>query len=145
MLFASAGLGADGIGYFVLLTGGCAILWLLGFATAGGLVLVKRGRGRRWLGVLFLATSLLSPLGCCLGPGILFRTHYGREPLGRYPSGVIEKGMTADEVRSKLGPPHKVEHRSGQEEWYYWIDVMGVSWFCVSFDEHGRVVDTGGD
>lgn len=53
--------------------------------------------------------------------------------------------MTADEVRSKLGPPHKVEHRGGQEEWYYWVDVLGLSWFCVTFDEHGHVIDTGGD
>jgi outer membrane protein assembly factor BamE (lipoprotein component of BamABCDE complex) len=99
-------------------------------------------RAKRWaLGVLLLSAAL--PLTCCLGPPHFIRLIYGNYPLGRYPSGVIEKGMTADEVLSKLGPPHS-RNRDG-DFWYYMLDSYDIGWFGVHFGPDGKVTGTGGN
>jgi hypothetical protein len=76
---------------------------------------------------------------------VLFRLHHDTPPLDRYPNGVVTEGMSADEVRTRLGAPHQVEDRDPTRvRWFYWLDAIGLDWFVVVFGPDGRVSYTGG-
>jgi hypothetical protein len=130
----------------VVLFAGCfSFVCFAGCVSAGIAVLVNARPRRRWLGGILCALALVVPVGVYLAPDIMFRIQHGRDPLTRYPSGVIDKGMTKEQVRAKLGEPHSTFAGGHQESWYYYTDALGVGYFGVTFDENGRVDFTGGD
>jgi hypothetical protein len=147
MVFATPDFGASAaVGCFLLVVWACVLVFA-GLGAVRGLMLLHPGsppRGRRCGVILVLASGLL-PLSCCLGPAQLVRLAYGNYPLGSYPNGKVQEGMTADEVVATLGSPHE-RHKQGEgERWYYWIDSFGMHWFGVEFGPDGRVVHTYGD
>ncbi len=108
-----------------------------------GLQLLLDPPRRRWAGSLRIATGLLLPVACCCGPSAVFRLQHETPPLGRYPDGVIEKGMTAEEVRARLGTPHEINERHPERVyWLYWLDAIRLDWFRVYFGQDGKVEST---
>ena len=98
---------------------------------------------RRWAGSLLVVTGLLLPVACCCGPSVVFRLQHETPPVGRYPDGVIEKGMTADEVRARLGAPHDINAQHPERVyWLYWLDAIRWDWFRVYFGPDGKVEST---
>jgi hypothetical protein len=127
-----------GVGLGVLAASVAGIAW--------GVVLLRRPPpARRWSGAVLIVSGLLLPVCCCSGPSVLFRLHHETPPLGRYPSGVVQEGMSPDEVRALLGTPHQVNDRDPQRvTWVYWLDAIELDWFMVIFGPDGKVVHTGG-
>jgi hypothetical protein len=128
-----------GIGLLVLGIGVVAI--------ARGVMLIRRPPpNHRWPGVVFILAGILLPVSCCSTPSVLFRLHHDTPPLGRYPNGVIQKGMSSEEVRALLGNPHQINEQYPERvTWLYWLDAFELGWFMVTFDADGRVDHTGGD
>ena len=69
---------------------------------------------------------------------------YGMLPLDEFPR-EVEKGMTMDQVRGMLGPPHEVrESDYGGPNWVYHCDTFGLRSSCyVYFDVFGIVHSRG--
>jgi outer membrane protein assembly factor BamE (lipoprotein component of BamABCDE complex) len=92
-----------------------------------------------------LLSLLALVLSACFLPGVLFRLQYGRPPLttAEYRASIqIEEGMTPDEVRAIIGPPHKVHADfggEGQEAWIYFTDSLELNYLGVWFGTTGRV------
>jgi hypothetical protein len=145
-IFATPDFGASGvIACFILCVWGTVwLLVLIGILVARKWLRLGTVRARRWAVALLLLSASL-PLCCCLGPDHLVRIVYGNYPLGRYPNGVIEKGMTPDEVLSKLGPPHSRNRNGDGESWYYMLDAYDMFYFGVIFGPDGRVTGTHGN
>ncbi len=100
---------------------------------------------RKSLGLLLLLMCVSLPFSCCVVPRYHFQATHGSPPLGKYPSGVVKEGMTADEVRAALGNPHEVhDYPEGGGHWYYWLDWFSIDWFGVLFGPDGRVTASGG-
>src|SRR5262245_22418405 len=135
MLFASPDFGAGatvmgvicGIGFVVLVVGIIAVV--------RGLILITRQPpDYRWRGLVFILAGVLLPISCCSAPSIMFRVNHDTPPLGSYPNGVIQEGMTPDDVRGLLGNPHQVYEQDPQRvTWLYWIDRYEIGWFMVTF------------
>ncbi len=81
------------------------------------------------------------PACCAVAPACLVRVVYGNFPIGDGPDG-IRYGMTADELRAALGPPHEVLGSGSDERWVYWRDSFGDDYVGVYFDSEGRVRTT---
>ena len=100
-------------------------------------------------GLLLLYLSGLLPFlpcfVCCPLAPYFVRLTTGSYPLGRYPSGEIQEGMSTDKVRAILGSPHQLSQTDDKQSWLYWIDSVGISYFAVSFGPDGRVTSTYGD
>jgi hypothetical protein len=146
MIFATPDFGASaGLGCFLLVVWAFVlVLAMLGVAKGVRLLQTGSPRGRRY-GVLLLLASGLVPLSCCVGPSHLVRLVYGNYPLGSYPNGKVQEGMTADEVVGTLGQPHERRKQGEGERWYYWMDSFSMRWFGVDFGPDGRVVRTYGN
>jgi hypothetical protein len=145
-LFASPDFGASGmIAFFVLCAWGIAwLLVLVGVITGYRLLQRKSTRARSWAVVLLLLSASL-PCCCCFGPDQIVRWKTGRYPLTGYPNGAIEKGMTQDEVLSKIGPPHTRQRVGDHESWYYMLDPYDMYYFGVIFSADGKVTGTHGN
>src|SRR5262245_42722102 len=113
-------------------SGGIALMLLIAWAIVFGLVLAGMVWGvrivsskttrRKVIGVVLLLVSGAIPFTCCLGPPYCIRIVYGNYPIGSYPIGKIQKGMTTDEVAAALGTPHHRYRQGDEERWHYWID-----------------------
>ncbi|HEX3313832.1 MAG TPA: hypothetical protein VHR72_03020 [Gemmataceae bacterium] len=98
----------------------------------------------QWKGTLAIVLSCLLPVStCCCGPDLLFWCGHGRFPLRSNPYGVVNVGMTKEEVIAVFGDPHLVRHDGSN--WIYWTDAMGFCYYYVDFGPDGRVVRSGGD
>jgi hypothetical protein len=146
MLFGT-GLGSEGPIYFLLFAGCFNFVWFAGFVAAGVIVLVKARPRWRWLGSIVCALAFVVPVGCYLAPGIQFRQQYGRDPLPCYPKGVIQYGMSKEQVLAKLGDPYGTYTGGDLEIWHYHhFGTFGqVEHFGVYFDANGSVESIGGD
>lgn len=144
MIFGT-GLGVEGPMLVVLFAGCFSLVCFVCCVVAGIMVLVKARPRRRWVGGVLCTVAVLVPVGVYLAPGILFRMQHGHDPLAKYPRGVLEKGMTKEDVRVKFGEPHSTFTGGHQESWYYYTDALGVGYFSVHFDSNGLVDFTGGD
>ncbi len=142
MIFATPDFGAGGLIMLVVSAIFVAALVVAAIGIGWGLFLRKRAdaKGRRW-GMVVIIGSVMLPISCCSGPSVIFRLTHETPPLGRYPNGVIEAGMTPDEVRARLGPPHHLYLGS----WMYYLDPIEVRYFMVSFGPDGNVNGTGGN
>jgi hypothetical protein len=112
--------------YFVAFVWGVRLIWF-------------RPKKRRW-GYFLVIACLLAPPSCWYAPDVSFWMTHRRspwKPTTKYPHGITE-GMTTEEVRSRLGEPHKIIYRKKGDGWYYYTDVTG-SKFYVSFDANGKV------
>jgi hypothetical protein len=145
-IFATPDFGASGMIAFVVLCawGVALVLVLVGIVTGCSLLRRKTARARSW-GVVLLLLSASLPCFCCFGPDLIVRWQTGRYPLQGYPNGVIEKGMTRDEVLSKIGPPHSRHQTGDRESWYYMLDPYDMYYFGVIFGPDGRVQTTHGN
>jgi SmpA / OmlA family len=141
ILFATPDFGAGGgvicilvlIWAFVLVFALAGVIW-------GGRVFAKGSLK----GCVIILVSGSVPLACCIGPPLTFRVAHGSFPLSGYPSGKIEKGMTAEEVTAILGEPHRRTKRDDRETWTYCLDSFCVGDFFVDFGVDGRVTSTYG-
>jgi hypothetical protein len=145
MIFATPDFGAGGLVILVMAAAGfvvsvLSVLWIL-----RGVALLRRGtaRGRRRGSLLILAGVLL-PVSCYFVPCAALHLTYGRGPLEQDPGSVIV-GMSAQDVRAALGPPHQVRAVDGEESWIYLRDTAGLGWFAVHFGADGRVKSTARD
>jgi hypothetical protein len=143
VLFATPDFGATGFVILVLLGVGAVILLLAAIGFMVGMT--KYGETGSKAGCVLSLVSLLFPMICYFAPGLVFRLQYGHFPLGAYPSGKIEKGMTPGEVQAILGLPQRREKLRGEESWFYDLDSFGVYWFGVDFGPDGRVRNTYGN
>jgi hypothetical protein len=85
---------------------------------------------------VLLCVGALSIFGCCLLPPLVLR------PAVDVNTFHPEKGMTADEMRAKYGPPSvSSSNQDGSITWYYYTDRFGLGFHCVgvNFDASGRV------
>lgn len=146
MIFATPDFGASGVIVLFLL-----VFWVILFACVLAVVFLgarlrRSGSPRaRTLGLWLVLASCSVPFVCCLAPPHLVRLIYGNYPIGSYPSGRINEGMSVDEVEAILGTPHEKNKRDNEETWFYWIDTFGVHYFAVGFGPDRRVVNTYGD
>ena len=54
----------------------------------------------------------------------------------------IQDGMTQQEVENRLGQPHqKIRDGMGNQNWIYLLDWSGLSYYSVTFDKAGRVLN----
>jgi hypothetical protein len=126
---------------FVVAAGAVILLLaLIGFIVG----MRMRRKGSRAGGRLALF-SVLFPVFCYFAPSLVFRLEYGHFPLGAYPDGKIETGMTPKEVQAILGAPQLCTKLNGQEEWYYHLDSFGIYYFAVHFGSDGHVHGTHGN
>src|SRR5262249_51726507 len=107
MVFGANGLGAIGpamgFGTMILVLAGIALIGVL----IGIWMLWRAAPGKRRKGTLVITLSCVLPLAtCCLGPDLLFFAAHGRFPLRGKIYGVIEEGMTKEEVIARFGKPH---------------------------------------
>jgi hypothetical protein len=147
MVFAAPDFGSGGTVVLLLLGISLAVGAVAVLSAARGILLLRRSPPRRkWPGLLLIGAGVLLPVLCCNGPGALFRLRYSTPPLGRYPSGVVQTGMSADEVRALLGDPHQIHDGDPQRvTWIYYRDSMELGWFMVTFSPDGKVAHTGGN
>lgn len=95
-------------------------------------------RSRVLLG--FTAVLLASLLSCCFLPNLLVRVCYGNWPIGDPNQYKYDKGMTGEEVRAMLGPPHERYADEEGETWYYYCDAFGFAIVGMKFDREGLMV-----
>ena len=147
MLFASPDFGAGAAVMQILCGIGLFVFGVAAVAVVRGVILIRRPPpNRRWPGVVLIVAGVLLPISCCSAPSVLFRLNHNTPPLGRYPNGVIQKGMSPDQVRQLLGTPHQVNDRDpARVTWLYWLDPIELGWFMVTFGEDSKVDHTGGD
>ena len=94
-------------------------------------------------GLILILTCACVPLTCWLGPPHAVRLVFGNYPIGRYPSpSEITRGMTSEDVLTKLGKPHEYYKDAEGESWFYWLDSYGIMWFGVYFYADGTVKGT---
>ncbi len=84
-------------------------------------------RADKWFG--FLVLALLGAVEqACTWPPVAFVAVYGRPPeppeVMRNLS-VTAKGMKAEQVRAKFGPPYRCDSSGPNEVWWYY----GASWW----------------
>jgi hypothetical protein len=146
VIFAAPDFGAGGMVVLILCGVGLAVLGVsIAAITRGRVLLCRPPPARRWSGVVLILAGLLLPVCCCMSPSVLFRLHHDTPPLGRYPNGVINEGMSPEEVRTLLGSPHQIDDRDPQRVTsLYWLDAIELGWFMVTFDADGKVDHTGG-
>ena len=131
--FAPPDFGDFFLAEMITLVIGAFVLAVIGFLV--GMRLYRKGSKAGRALVVF---SVLLPLLCYFAPSLIFRYEYGRFPLGSYPNGKIEKGMTPAEVEAVLGNPHRciADPWTGDDSrWIYYIDLYGTKWFVVEFGD----------
>ena len=146
MIFASPDFGAGAmiLAFYLLIWLVILALTIVGLVR-GAFLLGKQFTRSKRKGRLFILASLMLPLSCCCGPSVIFSVSHGSLPLWTYPTGVIEKGMSADQVRALLGNPHEVYDSDRQRvSWLYYRDAIKLDWFMVIFGPDGKVGGTGG-
>jgi hypothetical protein len=146
MFFATPDFGAGAMAMLVLLGVGLAVFGVALLCVVRGIVLLRRAApGSKWSGLGLVAVGVLLPVCCCSGPSVLFRVHHDTPPLTGYPSGVVQEGMSAEEVRALLGNPHQFNDRNPERvTWLYYLDAIELNWFMVVFGPDGKVSHTGG-
>jgi hypothetical protein len=93
-----------------------------------------------------MATSIVKQAAAALA-ALLVVVACGTVPRARSDQSFaqIERGMTADEVRERLGPPDETMrfNATRTSSWsYFYYDTWGFySEESITFDEGGRVVD----
>ena len=126
---------------FVVAAGALILLLsLIGFIV--GMRMRRKGSRAGGRSALF---SVLFPVFCYFAPSLVFRLEYGHFPLGAYPDGKIETGMTPKQVQAILGAPQRRIKLNGQEEWYYDSHSFGIYYFGVDFGSDGHVHGTHGN
>jgi hypothetical protein len=146
MLFATPDFGASGIIVLFLMIAWAILLVLVGVGIFAGTRLRRRESARaKAFGLLLIVASVSAPVFCFVAPPHLVRLFYGNYPLGHYPSGKVNEGMTMEEVQAILGTPHERVERGGGETFYYWIDSFDVFYFAVDFGPDKRAIRTYGN
>jgi hypothetical protein len=146
VIFASPDWGGAALGNLLLMIASVAILSLAAVGIILGIKLLKRGSSaRKTLGVLLLLVSGLFPVFCFVAPPYIVRLECGNYPIGSYPNGKIQEGMSFHEVEAILGSPHQRDQLGGREQWIYWIDSFGIYYFGVDFGPDGHVTHTYGN
>ena len=147
VIFASPDFGAAGMVVILLVGVAAAVLGVSTLSFWRGVTLLKRRPPRRrWPGVALIGAAFLLPVACYTGPSVLFRLEYKTPPLREYPRGVVAVGMSAEEVKGRLGEPHEVHDRNpAQVYWMYWRDAIQFGYFIVYFGPDGLVDSAHGD
>jgi hypothetical protein len=108
ILFATPDFGTGAMIAVILLIVWAVVLALVAVGLVWGAWLLRRTRpGARKYGGLLILVSGAVPFFCCLAPPCAIRVTYGNYPIGSYPDGKIQEGMSAEEVKEILGTPHE--------------------------------------
>ncbi len=146
MVLATPDFGASGVIVLFLMAFWVILLALVFAGIFLGMRLRRNGRRTvRTLGLCLVLACCLAPLLCYLGPPHLVRIIYGNYPIGSYPSGKIERGMSAGEVVAILGRPHERPWRDNGETYIYWIDSCGIFYCAIDFGPDKRVTNIYGN
>jgi hypothetical protein len=91
---------------------------------------------------LGLAIAVIaSVISCCFLTSVIgsvtFRVSYGNWPIGDPNKYHYQRGMTQDEIRTMLGPPHKIYDEDEGERWSYYCDAFGFAIVGMQFDHEG--------
>ncbi len=105
----------------------------------------KSSTARKCTGGLLLLGSCLLPIFCYFARPDAVRLDNGTHPLGSYPGNKIREGMSGDEVKAILGPPHQRNKNNDRETWIYWTESYGGYWVGVDFGPDGRVTNLYGN
>jgi hypothetical protein len=145
VLFATPDFGAGGV-VILILVGIIVVVSAMSIvAFFRGIDLCLEKPTRRWLGIVLIGAGVALPLCTFCGPSLLFRLQHATPPIAEVPTGLIQEGMSPDEVRALLGPPHVVEsYHSSQVKWLYWRDAIRLEWYSVWFGTDGKVTSAGG-
>ncbi len=113
-----------------------------------GLLRSNSSAGRKWGGCFLVGVGCLLAFCCLLA--IYFHSatvplENGTHPLGSYPNGMIQEGMSRDVVKAILGPPYQRDKFDHRETWIYLIDTYGQKYFAVDFGPGGQVTSTYGN
>jgi hypothetical protein len=140
-IFATPDWGGAALGtvLLVIVSAVIVVLAIIGVA-CGRRLLNSTSSTRKKSGVFLLILSVLFPIICFVSPPYVVRLEYGNYPLGSYPSGKINEGMSFKEVEAILGKPHRQEKHSDGEEWIYWLDSFALYYCGVDFGPDGRVI-----
>ena len=102
------------------------VISAVGIVLGVGLLRSQSSTGIKFAGGLLLLGSCLFPFFCYFAtPRAEVRLENGTHPLGSYPNGKIQEGMSCDEVKAILGPPQQRDKYKDQETWIYLIDRYG--------------------
>ena len=120
-----------------LLIVSAVVLANIAVAVILGVLLLRRGSTK--LGRLLVLVGCLLPLCCYLARPNAVPSENGSHPIEIDRRNKVREGMSGDEVRAILGPPHQRKRSNDRETWIYWIDTYGGSWVGVDFGADGRV------
>jgi hypothetical protein len=134
------------------IAGGLVILVLAGiilavstvsiFVLFKGIDICHEGpRARRRLGVASICLGVALPLFTICGPSVLFRLQHATPPIADDQIGLVQDGMSPEDVQALIGPPHSVESfNSSYATWVYWRDAIFLETYSVVFDNLSGVV-----
>ncbi len=147
VIFATPNWAAGHVGQWLLIISTVVLaISAIGILLGVRLLSDKLSTGRRFAGGLLLLGGCLFPFFCYFAaPHAEVRLENGTHPLGSYPNGKIQEGMSRDDVKAILGPPQQRGKYKDRETWMYLIDPYGEHWFDVDFGPDGHVTNTYGD
>ena len=108
-----------------------------------GVRVLRHGSAK--LGWVLVLMGCLLPIFCYYAAHHTIRLDNGTHRLGSYPGDKIKVGMSGDEVKAILGPPHQRQKDIDRETWIYWSDSYGGYRFGVEFGADGHVTGTYGN
>jgi hypothetical protein len=146
VIFATPDFGVTGFIMLFWIIIGCIVLLLSVVGIIFGVRLLgSRSSTHKLLGCILFVVSGLLPVASYLTPSLIFHQSYGNDPIGHYPSGKIQNGMSFDQVVSILGTPHQRTKNTHGEMWLYWIDSFEVQWVGLDFGPDGHVINMYGN
>ncbi len=96
---------------------------------------------RRRLGIVSICAGVALPLFTLCGPSVLFRLQHTTPPITDDRIGLVQVGMSPDEVQALIGPPHGIEcYNSSFVKWVYWRDAIHGETYSVVFDNKNGLV-----
>ena len=142
MLFASPDFGAGGL--VILVIAGIVIavsaVSILAFFKGIDMCLEKPAIRRR-RGVATICAGVALPLIAFCGPSVLFRLQHATPPITDDQIGLVQEGMSPEDVQALIGPPHAVEsYNSSYVTWVYRRDAIYFETYSVYFDNKSGVV-----
>ena len=100
--------------------------------------------GKKCAGALLLLIGCLLPFFWNVAGFQGGRLDTSTHTNGGFPGDKIKEGMSRDEVRAILGPPHQRKKNHDRETWTYWSDAYDGYAVTVDFGPDGRVTNSNG-